>query len=439
MCDTFIIPPRFTASGCFLFAKNSDREPNEAQHLVYVPRTVRNRERVQTSFIEVPHPKDTYAVILSKPFQLWGAEMGINEHKVVIGNEAVFTKIPLPGKNTGLTGMDMIRLALESCKTAKEALDQICFHTETYGQDACGGYYDKKFYYHNTYIIADPSEAFVLETAGEHWVYRKLTGFYAISNRLTIGETWDGISLNAIPYAKRKGWTGKHAAFSFADAYTAPLMSRLSMGANRRRYCETQAMTLAAKKKLTPGDAFSILRSHPRDQSFSPHRGKMNNICLHASGLLTPSQTTGSLVAELKPGLDTPVWGTGTAAPCLSLFKPFYFGNTVLEESIFLPPGPRADRSYWWQWESWHRMALKNYGKAKLIWQEKAHPQEQNWLQQAMTTTDLYNRAQFSQSCLDSSSSILNEMKKALEPDAKFYPGIWYRTYWHRLDAKAGY
>jgi hypothetical protein len=84
-------------------------------------------------------------------------------------------------------------------------------------------------------------------------------------------------------------------------------------------------------------------------------------------------------------------------------------------------------------------MALKNYGKAKLIWQEKAHPQEQNWLQQAMTTTDLYNRAQFSQSCLDSSSSILNEMKKALEPDAKFYPGIWYRTYWHRLDAKAGY
>jgi hypothetical protein len=72
--------------------------------------------------------------------------MGVNEYKVAIGNEAVFTRIPKAKKNTGLTGMDMIRLALECCCSAKEALERICYYIEAYGQDACGGYLNKHFF-----------------------------------------------------------------------------------------------------------------------------------------------------------------------------------------------------------------------------------------------------------------------------------------------------
>ena len=69
-----------------IFAKNSDRSPNEPQVVEFFPAAVHEETMVKTTYIEVEQVKETYAFVLSRPTWLWGGEMGVNEHGVCIGN-----------------------------------------------------------------------------------------------------------------------------------------------------------------------------------------------------------------------------------------------------------------------------------------------------------------------------------------------------------------
>lgn len=65
---------------------------------------------LQCTYIEIDQVPSTYAVVLSKPAWMWGAEIGANEKGVCIGNEAVWTK--LNGEDDlveRLLGMDLLR------------------------------------------------------------------------------------------------------------------------------------------------------------------------------------------------------------------------------------------------------------------------------------------------------------------------------------------
>jgi len=77
--------------------------------------------------------------------------------------------------------------------------------------------------------------------------------------------------------------------------------------------------------------------------------------CMHAGGVATGSQTTGSWVAELSSD-TTRHWVTGTAAPCTSLFKP-----VRVDQPLDLGPAP-ADTfdaaTLWWQHERLHRRSV---------------------------------------------------------------------------------
>ena len=69
MCDTIVALGNSTQGGSVLFAKNSDRDPNEAHEIVTIPAAKHSAgEKVKCTYVEIPQVSETYRVLLSKPF-----------------------------------------------------------------------------------------------------------------------------------------------------------------------------------------------------------------------------------------------------------------------------------------------------------------------------------------------------------------------------------
>ncbi|XP_010183582.1 PREDICTED: secernin-2, partial [Mesitornis unicolor] len=165
------------------------RPRHEVQEIVYVPAAVhRPGDKVQCTYLEIEQVERTHAVVLSRPAWLWGAEMGANEHGVCVGNEGVWTREPV-GEDEALLGMDLVRLGLERGSSAQEAMEVMTALLERYGQGGSCKEEPVPFIYHNTFLLADRTEAWVLETAGRYWAAQRIQeGSRNISNQLSIGS-----------------------------------------------------------------------------------------------------------------------------------------------------------------------------------------------------------------------------------------------------------
>lgn len=431
MCDTFVAMPGITADRSVVFGKNSDREPNEAQVLQYVPpQKFPAGERVRVTYMEIPQAEETQGVLLSRPFWMWGAEIGGNGKGVVIGNEAVWTRMPLR-KEGGLTGMDLLRLALERGGSAREALNVITDLLAEFGQGGRCGYLDRKLVYHNSFLIADPAEAWVLETAAHLWAARRVTDTASISNGLTIGEEIDLLHPDLIPNARKRGWLKKGQTFHFARCYGDWFYTTFS--ASRRRQCRTKALLDEKAGAVDPAYAMRILRDHG-DPEYRPDRHLLGNrVCAHAANPLArkATQTTGSLVAHLESGAHT-FWVTGTAAPCTGVFKPVWLSGNVLPE-LGPDPGERYDpESLWWRHERLHREVIKDFPTRINSFSEERDGLEGEFLGSAATvaenaryflTDEAFRRADRAE------EAWLGSINAAPVPRS---PGLIYRWFWRK-------
>ncbi len=307
MCDSMVALPDVTKEGDLIFAKNSDRPAGEIQDAVSIPpRTYEAGVSLECTYITIPQAKHTLAVIISQPRWMWGAEMGANECGVVIGNEAVWTTEPT--RSSGLLGMDLVRLGLERGRSAFSALKIIVELMSKYGQGGnCAEHFQMN--YHNSFLIADREEAWVLETADKYWVAEQVTsGTRSISNNLSIRNAGTIRHPEVVEYAVNEGLCKSEADFDFASYFSSSEVSDVPSPDSRegrvRQLCQLH------RGKFSVETAKSILRDH------------QGNICMHGEFVSAGSQISSLSKAGEKH------WFIDRPHPCLTDYKQVSFSQT---------------------------------------------------------------------------------------------------------------
>lgn len=359
-CDTSVVVGTATFDGSVIFAKNSDRAANECQPLFHAPRRRHPAgETTRCQYITIPQVEETWEVVGSRPYWLWGFEMGVNEWGVAIGNEAVLSREPY--EEAGLIGMDLVRLGLERGRTADLAVHIIGNLIERYGQ---GGSCEASNFrtYHNSFIVADPTSAWIVETMGHRWVAKRVQERAAISNLYTIRDEWDACSPGAVEHAQEQCWGG--TPFDFAAAYQDPEADL------RPRVCRLDRARAVLNGYRTPVrvEAMQALLRDHYDGDLPTGAQPLPSICMHVAPDRT-GETAAAMVCHLRPDrhreLAVTCW-TAFGSPCLSIFRPVYpcaVGLPAILDrgSVLYDPD-----SPWWVFERMQRIVAAAPGLAPL-------------------------------------------------------------------------
>jgi secernin len=329
MCDTLCA----RGAGGMVFAKNSDRPPGEVQISWPFGRRSSSGCSLRTQYLTIGDT-GAHAALLSCPTWLWGAEHGVNEYGVAIGNERVGTVHDAARARPALIGMDLVRLGLERSRSAAEAVGVMTRLLESCGQGGIADAANEKAY-DSSFLVADPTEAFVLETAGRDYAVAPAHGATAISNRLGIGTEWTHASPAlepGVPFTR----------FRDADENTAFADVRLAAS---RRFLDS-----AAPDGLTARATAAHLRDHGTGPWGVPGEGGPVRppptrvgkdfagvtVCMHVREV---SVTAASMIAELPDevtnGAPLRVY-VAPGSPCVSIYIPT-FPRSVTGPPPFVP------------------------------------------------------------------------------------------------------
>ena len=370
-CDTLAVAADNSACRSHMMAKNSDRPIGEAQPLQWFPPADHTAgEMLAITGMEIPQVSHTYGVLGSKPYWMYGFEMGVNDQGVVIGNEAENSRDKDCEKKEGILGMDLLRLGLERGATAREALDVIVALLEEYGQlrNASVLY---QSHYENSYIIMDPQEIWVLETASRRYAAKRVTtGVFNIGNCYTLEKDLELASPDLEAHARENGWLLPNEPFNFSKAYMKDFAAQTLAIPRWRRVRQ-----LSQEKKLHDLDSLkAIFRDHYEgDPVLQPRYGAstgyLPTVCRHALQW-DMSQTASSMIAWYQDGIGTVV-REAYSHPCCSLYLPAY-PEVPLPAEMAFAEGTFSEDSLWWQMDRLAKIIGIDYDRFAPRVQEKA-------------------------------------------------------------------
>jgi dipeptidase len=324
MCDTLSVRH---AAGMW-FAKNSDRHPAETQVVESHARRAAQSD-LATQYLVLPDA-DAAAFVGSRPSGLRGCEHGVNAHGAAAGNEKIRTIGSPRDLPPALLGMDIVRLVLERTRTADDAVDLCTWLLERYGQGGSGEPHAAEPYF-SSFLFADATGGWIVETSNRTWVARPIGDGAALSNRVTLSTDWTRASPDIAP------------GTNFDDFRLA----RLPTGVADHRLARTNAC-VARGAATTAADIAHVLRSHG-DRDALPGAVGADwsgfTVCMHRPEM--HAQTTASMIVDLRRD-DAPqrAW-TALGNPCLSVYVPVF------------PPAVPPQLAAAAQWERFARLRDK--------------------------------------------------------------------------------
>ena len=348
-CDTMVALPNATQENQTIFAKNSDRPASECQPLVQCMRETHPAGAItKCQFVELPGVTTTYRHVGSRPYWCWGYEHGFNEHQVVIGNEGLASKYEFDSPK--LIGMELIRLGLERAATAAEAVSVMTALITEYGQGKFSNDQGVRTY-DNGYIIADPKEAYILQTAGHEWAVKQVQGAVGISNVYSLEEDWDRLSPKGVDEAVAQGWWAETSArFNFSEAYSREANRSVGSGAMRRK--RSCAVLDRYTGNIEVQTMMALLSDHADgsepDEPFQTEISGGTSICIHHDDKGEGGNTAASLVAHLcADGSRLPVYWCSFYSPCLAVFLPMFMEGELPQVLGIGGKTPSADSPWW--------------------------------------------------------------------------------------------
>lgn len=342
----------------------------------------------------IPQVAETYAY--------YDANYAImNEHQLSIGECTDKAKVhpePEPGKRIFYSA-ELSRVAMERCKTAREAVKLMGELIEKYGYYGTG----------ETLVVADPQEGWVMEMCGYDmngtggaWVAQRVPDdeFFVAANQFRIREIRKDAddmmySADVFDVAQRKGWWNPedgpldwakvygdgefhHPYYSLRRVWRA--QSLVSPSLNLPAWVEgaftkTYPFTIKPDQKLTVENIFSIHRDNYEGTEFDltkglaagpfgdPNRfegqaegvadkeGRLTTLKGEFERPLNIYRCVYAYVNQSRSDLPDPIGGVtwfGPDRPATSVLMPFYAGATGLPDAIQTANLLKLDRGSMW-------------------------------------------------------------------------------------------
>jgi len=361
-CTTILVGKVVTSDGSVIHAHNEDMGFLAVGRLWAEKAATHNTEEMlEIPYVVIPQAEKTYqywasgntpvstdsgiSTEKSRPYD--SVLIGMNQWGVSMSCNWMWSK-EINMSAQGIRRYAIRQLILERAKTARDAVNIIGGFIDQYGQADWGGL---------GYCLADPNEAWIVETTTHHWVARRVKDdeILVVANRFTIGKEYEISSEGLVEFAMRKGWHDpSKCGFSFRDVYGRP--DKMDQAYDKER--EARTITLLENKKglITPEDLFLVLRDRyegtpkytkPLQIENWRELSEEKSIPRTISTNLCQSSSVAHLRSDMPVEVGAVMWYT-MVAPQYSGYFPLYAGATTISETFSDTNNAYSSDSAWW-------------------------------------------------------------------------------------------